>query len=1019
MTCRLRIEFSATVQESNKPIGNCKCRYNSHHRMPLTQGKTLGPYVVEALLGAGGMGEVYLARDSRLQRTVAIKVLLAHLSSSPELHARFVQEAKAISNLQHPNICVVHDIGSQDGVDYMVMEYVSGQTLDKVIPPGGLPATVATRYAVQIADALARAHAAGVVHRDLKPANIMVDDSGLAKVLDFGLAKLAASGSSIVDGGATLSGAGTATAPGIIVGTLAYMSPEQAEGTSIDARSDIFSFGAVFYEMLTGKKAFDADSSAALLAAVMRDNPTPVSELRRDVPTELRSIVSRCLKKNPANRYASGTELLQELKRCRDLLFPESGATLSPARIVHEAKRPRVLVPLLLLLVLIAVGAAWLIRRNREVRWAHDVGVPEISRLYDEGKYGQAFASATRAEKAIPGDHALGKLWESISFELSIDTTPQGAEVFRREYDQPSSPWELVGTTPLKNVRQPRGMFLWKIEKPGYETLLRTTPALVGRPFSVDTAENSFVLDEVSKTPSGMVRVSPKKYLKTLFIPGFEGMPELDLPDYWIDKYEVTNRQYKAFVDAGGYQKPEYWKFDFVRDGKKLTWEEAVSQFRDAAARPGPKDWIQGEYPKGQDDYPVAGISWYEAAAYAEFAGKSLPTIYHWNRAAGPFSAAFIVPLSNIGTNGVVPVGSKPGVGPWGTYDMAGNVKEWIATAAEGGNRWVLGGAWDDPVYMFVDPDAQSPWLRAPDIGFRTVKYIDYNSVPTQAFAAVPSPRRDFSKVKPVSDQVFQAYRGAYSYDKAPLNATVEQVGDEDDWKVEKITYAAGYGNERAISYLFLPKKGKAPYQTVLFFPGSNALLLRKFAVYPTAAIDGILRSGRAVIYPIYKSTYERGDGWESDVPDMSNNWRDHVVMWVKDASRALDYVNSRPDLDHAKIAYYGYSWGAVMGAIIPAVDQRIKVNVLALGGMEYSQSLPEADKINFLPRVKQPTLMLNGHYDFFFPVDSTQMPFYNLLGPKKDQKKRIQYETGHNIPRNELIKETLNWFDLWLGPVQ
>jgi serine/threonine protein kinase len=310
------------------------------------------------------MGEVYLARDTRLLRTVAIKVLPAHLSSSPDLHARFVQEAKSISSLQHPNICVVHDIGSQDGVDYMVMEYVSGQTLDKVIPPGGLPANIATRYAAQVADALARAHAAGVVHRDLKPANIMVDESGLVKVLDFGLAKLIASESSMGDGGATLSGAGTATAPGIIVGTLAYMSPEQAEGKPIDARSDIFSFGAVFYEMLTGKKAFDADSSAALLAAVMRDNPTPVSELRRDVPAELRSIVARCLKKNPADRYASGAELFQELKRCRDLLFPESGATLSPARIVHEAKRPRVLVPLLLLMVLIAVGAGWLIRRN-------------------------------------------------------------------------------------------------------------------------------------------------------------------------------------------------------------------------------------------------------------------------------------------------------------------------------------------------------------------------------------------------------------------------------------------------------------------------------------------------------------------------------------------------------------------------------------------------------------------------------------------------------------------------------
>ncbi len=965
------------------------------------------------------MGEVYLARDTRLQRTVAIKVLPAHLSASPELHARFVQEAKSISGLQHPNICVVHDIGSQDGVDYMVMEYLCGQTLDKVIPPGGLPANIATRYAIQVAEALARAHAAGVVHRDLKPANIMVDESGLVKVLDFGLAKLTASASAAGDGGATLSGAGTATVPGLIVGTLAYMSPEQAEGKPIDARSDIFSFGAVLYEMLTGKKAFDADSSAALLAAVMRDNPTPVSELRRDVPSELRSIVSRCLKKNPGDRYASASELLLELKRCRELLFPESGAALSPARMAHQAKRPRVLVPLLLLLVLIAVGVGWLVRRNQEVRWAHDVGVPAISRLYDEGKYEQAFALATRAEKAIPGDPTLAKLWPVISFRISLDSTPEGADIFRREYDQPNAPWKLVGKTPLKSVRQPRGMFLWKIEESGYETVLRTTPSFVSRPFPVDAAENNFVLDEVSKAPAGMVRVSPKNYPKTLFIPGFEGMPELELPDYWIDRYEVTNRQYKAFVDAGGYQKPEYWKSDFVRAGKKLTWPEAMAEFRDSAGRPGPKDWIQGEYPKGQDDYPVAGVSWYEAAAYADFAGKSLPTIYHWNRAAGPFSAAFIVPLSNFANGGVAPVGSKPGIGPWGTYDMAGNVKEWTMTEAESGNRWVLGGAWDDPVYMFVDPDAQSPWLRAPNIGFRTVKYIDRNAVPAQTFAAVPSPRRDFSKVKPVSDQVFDAYRSAYSYDKTPLNATVEQISDEDDWKVEKIAYAAAYGNERAISYVFLPKKGKAPYQTVLFFPGSNALLLRKFAVYPTAAIDGILRSGRAVIYPIYKSTYERGDGWESDVPDTSNNWRDHVVMWVKDASRALDYVDSRPDLDHGKIAYYGYSWGAVMGAIIPAVDQRIKVNVLALGGMEYSQSLPEVDKINFLSRVKQPTLMLNGHYDFFFPVDSTQLPFYNLLGSKKDQKKRIQYDTGHNIPRNELIKETLNWFDLWLGPVQ
>src|ERR1700686_5075478 len=193
-------------------------RLQLHPPMALTSGTKLGPYEIQSPLGAGGMGEVYRARDTRLGRTVAIKVLPAHLSLNPDLHARFAQEAKSISSLQHPNICVVHDVGSWDGIDFMVMEYVAGQTLDKLIPPGGMATDQAIRYAVQIADALARAHAAGIVHRDLKPTNIMVDESGLVKVLDFGLAKLSAPASAMSGEDATM--ASMATTPGMIVGTV-------------------------------------------------------------------------------------------------------------------------------------------------------------------------------------------------------------------------------------------------------------------------------------------------------------------------------------------------------------------------------------------------------------------------------------------------------------------------------------------------------------------------------------------------------------------------------------------------------------------------------------------------------------------------------------------------------------------------------------------------------------------------------------------------------------------------------
>ncbi len=986
--------------------------------MPLIPGTKLGPYEIVALLGAGGMGEVYRARDARLQRTVAIKILPPHLSSNPELHARFQQEAKSISGLQHPNICVVHDIGSQDGIDFMVMEYVAGQTLDKLVPPGGLAADLALKYAIQIADALSCAHAAGIVHRDLKPSNIMVDESGLVKVLDFGLARLAAP-SATNEGDATL--ASMATTPGMIVGTVAYMSPEQAEGKSIDARSDVFAFGSVLYEMLTARRAFPGQSGAALLSAVMRDDPKPFSEVKRDVPPEVRQIVTRCLKKDPAARFASGAELAQELKNCRDLLFPESGAMLSPARIVREVQRPGVLVPLLLVAILLGTGAVLLVKRSRDVRWAREVALPEISKLSDQGKFADAYVLAMKAERSISHDPVLVQLWPVISYQTSLETAPAGADVYRRAYSDANAPWELVGRTPFKNVRQPRGNFVWRFEKAGFSTALRTTAALfgwypspVGQPMAA-----TVTLDESGKAPSGMVRISPARYSKTLFIPGYEGMPELPLKDYWIDQYEVTNRQFKAFVDRGGYQKREYWKVDFQQGGKHFSWDEAMALFRDAAGRPGPKDWLQGEFPKGQDDFPVTGISWYEAAAYAEFAGKSLPTIYHWNRAAGPSSAAAIVPASNFGGAGVLAVGSKLDMSPWGNYDMAGNVKEWIWNEADSGKRYVLGGAWDEPNYMFVDPDAQAPFLRAANIGFRCVKYIEPDPDLKTAAAPMATPRRDLSKEKPVSDELFRAYRSVYSYDKIPLNATVEPFGkDEDDWKTERITYAAPYGNEKAIAYLFLPKKSKPPFQTVVFFPGSNALLLRTFSVYPTAALDAILRSGRAVLYPVYKGTYERGDGMESDVTNTTSTWRDHVVMWVKDASRAVDYVETRPDLDHDKLGYYGYSWGAAMGAIVPAVDTRFKACVLALGGLDFQHSLPEVDTINFVGHVKQPVLMLNGRYDFFFPDESTQEPFFRMLGSKKDQKKHLLFETSHNIPRNELIKETLNWFDQYLGPV-
>ena len=275
-------------------------------------GNTLSHYKIIEKLGQGGMGEVYLAEDSRLDRKVALKILPEHLSDRAELRERFEREARAVSSLNHPHICTLYDIGEQDGIHYLVMEHLVGETLEARLAKGPLPLEQTLEYAIQIADALDKAHRQGVVHRDLKPGNIMLVKSG-AKLLDFGLAKLQAK-----DTPTNLSALPTEqanlTAEGTILGTLQYMAPEQLEGKEADSRTDIFAFGAVVYEMATGKKAFEGKSQASLIGAIMNSEPQPMVELEAMTPRSLDHVVKRCLAKVPNDRWQSAADVVHELR---------------------------------------------------------------------------------------------------------------------------------------------------------------------------------------------------------------------------------------------------------------------------------------------------------------------------------------------------------------------------------------------------------------------------------------------------------------------------------------------------------------------------------------------------------------------------------------------------------------------------------------------------------------------------------------------------------------------------------
>jgi eukaryotic-like serine/threonine-protein kinase len=967
-------------------------------------------YVIERELGRGGMATVYLARDLKHGRPVALKVLHRDLAIAlgPE---RFLREVRIAAHLQHPHILTLIDSGEipperENGPAslYYVMPYVDGETLrERLRREGRLSPSETTRVLQEVLDALAYAHREGIVHRDIKPENIMLTGRH-ALVMDFGVAKAA---TAAADGGAVEGG--TLTTLGLAIGTPTYMSPEQATGQpSIDARSDLYAVGVLGYEMLGGTPPFTGPTPQAILAAQVTRTPVSLASLRPDLPEPLVAAIMRCLEKEPEQRWVSAEEMLGQLDA---FATPAAVAAASDSGMPRRPRRlpaPTLLSGGILLLAVVAVGL-WLgpIRHARERRWAKEQAIPRLLALSETGDWETAYVLARRVDSIIPGDSLFNALRPRFARRVDIHTRPPGAAVWRKDYPAPDSAWTLLGRTPLDSTLMALsgGGFMLnvnrlRIEAPGYRTL-----DLVGLPFE----DSVMTLERDDALPPEMVRVGGGDL--TVFYPGYEHVKPIRLGDYLMDRYEVTNEQFKRFVDSGGYRRRDLWEYPFVHGGHAIPWDRAMALMTDRTGRPGPSTWEAGEYPAGEARFPIGGVSWYEAAAYARFAGKSLPTAAHWNHAAGVYTSASVVPRSNFSGRGPAAVGSTGAVNLFGTFDMAGNVREWCFNQG-GDERFILGGGWNDEPYQFTDAYTQPPFDRSPTNGIRLVKYALGEANLAAAEAPLRREFRDYSKERPVSDELFAVYRRMYDYDRTPLDARTLESVDEGDWTRELVRMNAAYANDSLLVYLYLPKRGLKPYPAVVYFPGSNAIRDRAPGNLQWRPIDFVVKSGRAVLYPVYKGTYQRSDSLATDKQDSTTFYRDHVIMWAKDLRRAIDYAETRSELATDHLAYYGVSWGGALGGLMPAVEPRIKVSVLIVAGLGFERARPEVDPFNFLPRITIPTLMLNGRYDFFFPIETAQRPMFRWLGTPADQKRYVVEEGSHYVPRTRQIQETLAWLD-------
>jgi predicted esterase len=343
---------------------------------------------------------------------------------------------------------------------------------------------------------------------------------------------------------------------------------------------------------------------------------------------------------------------------------------------------------------------------------------------------------------------------------------------------------------------------------------------------------------------------------------------------------------------------------------------------------------------------------------------------------------------------------------------MAGNLKEWCSTASDD-KRFLLGGAWNEPRYMFGDFDARGPFERAANYGFRLVKYERTPS------AEVTAPVRldvlvDARPHTPVSDAIFEVYRAEYAYDPAPLNAVIEATETTDAFIRQTVAFDTAYAGERMRAYLFLPRNASPPYQTVVFFPAGDAFRLTASRDMSLLWMKSILGSGRAFLYPVYKGTYER----RVSGPAGPNGERDLGIAWSRDLARAIDYLETRPDVDARRLAFYGVSDGANAGVVLTALEPRIKVAVLQGAGLD-PELPPELDPINFAPRVRIPVLMLNGRYDFGEPYETAQLPLFRLLGSRAGEKRHVAFENGHALPSDSVAAEMLPWLDRYLGSVE
>lgn len=667
--------------------------------------------------------------------------------------------------------------------------------------------------------------------------------------------------------------------------------------------------------------------------------------------------------------------------------------------------------------VVVALGFGY--AHLRDARWAEEEGMPVIEAAIAADDFGTAFDGATALEARLGQGYLPRERWNEIAVTASLRSTPEGARISYRRYASEDHPWIALGETPIDAVRLPRDVVVFNVEKAGYASMQRAEyPPGIYPPDAVPqaTAEIvTFELQPANRVPREMVWVPASRAPQ--LPPFWRRQFEVDIPGFLIDRYETTNRDYQAFVDAGGYAESRFWEdLEFIDGERVLDRQTALARFVDATGHPGPAGWQLGKYPAGTADLPVTGLSWFEAAAYAKFRGKALPTVHHWLRAVSSDSIA--APMARFGnfTGRLQPVRRSEALGPFGTYDMIGNAAEWMSNA-RGADRLVSGGAATDAPYA-SNGVAQSAWDRATLTSVRCATYVEpptaalLADLPVDALPPVPAPMPDAALDAAL---LALSYR---SFDAAPLPVGEVQLGDI---RGQHISLNGGEGEERFDVYVFVPNDAAPPYQATIYFGGDYRFAhggeFEAQFRWDLNVFEPVLRSGRAVVWPVWYGTYSRYDNlYEvSNVNDYLAVMQKRLRAWLRETAAVLEYLDTTGQFSD-KVSWLGLSYGAMAPmSMVYHFPSRFGAAILLSGG----DLISEPWKVTLYRRLQVPVLMLNGRYDPIVTKGQAQR-FYDSLGTRTEDKRLVLYETGHwPLPRNDTAREISDWLERYLGPVE